>query len=577
MIRRILLPLLLLACALPASAQTVRGHVIERESQRPIAGAFVVLLDASGARVGATLSGAAGEYEHRAPRAGAYRLRVERIGAQTVTSPVIEIGAGATVAFEMQVETQTVMLPPITAAAESRCTVRPSGGVPLEQVWNEARKALALAAWTQEQGGVPFTNMMYDRTRELVSLRVAAEDRRMTSGYDRKTFFSAPAQELAARGYVRSDGAGSHLYFGVDAATLLSDAFLDTHCFRIHPGARGRPELAGLIGLQFEPVPGHRLPDVQGVLWLDRASSELRHLEFQYTRHLQPWPVPLERFGGRVEFTRLENGAWIVERWWIRMPQFASLVPSSVMVGNRNVRPEDLRTLNERELAAAAGLIGLTVREAGGDVMLVHDVNRIGAAGAGSASLEGLVVDSARGTPLAGATVYVAGTPHATRTDRAGRFRLHGLPDGTQRVSFFHPRTDSLLMVVPLRPVALAPGAATEVTLAVPRGGQCVVPDGSRPRAALVGHVRNADTDTEIAGASVVATLVNGSAREAFEGTDAMAAHSDAAGRYLLCGLPVGLDLMIEAAALTMPPKALRRTFPAAGLYYHEFLVSPNR
>lgn len=572
-----IITLLLLAFVAPLSAQTVRGRVTDRATQQPVVGAFVVLLDATGDGVRADISGPGGEFQHNAPGPGQYRVRVDRIGVQSVTSAPFQIGAGETVPFAMQVETRTVMLPPIVAETESRCTVRPSGGVPLERVWDEARKALSLAAWTEEQGGLPFTAMTYERTRELVSLKIAQEDRRMSSGYDRKTFFSAPARELAARGYVRDGGDGYHRYFGVDAPTLLSDEFLDTHCFRIAAAPRGRPELAGLIGLQFEPVPGHRLPDVQGTLWLDRATSELRHLEFQYTRHLQPWPVPQERFGGRVEFARLGNGAWIVERWWIRMPQFAPGVPSTVRIAGRTIRPEDLRTLGERDLAMAAAGIGLTVREAGGDVVLVHDVHRIGPATAGTAALDGVVVDSARGTPLPGALVYVVGTHHSVRTDAAGRFRLRGLPDGPQRVSFFHPRTDSLMLVVPLRQVALAPGATTEVTLAVPRGGQCSGPPGARSKAALAGHVRNADADTVIADAIVAATFVNGSAREAFEGADPLATHSDSAGRYLLCGLPLGVELVIEAAALTMPPRALRRTFPAEGLYYHEFLVSANR
>jgi hypothetical protein len=88
--------------------------------------------------------------------------------------------------------------------------------------------------------------------------------------------------------------------------------------------------------------------------------------------------------------------------------------------------------------------------------------------------------------------------------------------------------------------------------------------------------VRHADTDTVVADAIVAATFVNGSPR-AFEGPDALATHSDSSGRYLLCGLPVGLDLVIETAALALPPTALRRMFPAEGLYHHEFLLSANR
>jgi hypothetical protein len=575
MILRIL-PLLLLACAVPASAQTVRGHVTERETQRPIAGAFVVLLDASGTRVGATLSGPEGEFEHRAPRAGTYRLRVERIGTQTVTSPPIELGAGATVPFEMQVQTQTVMLPPIVAEAGARCTVRPSGGVPLEQVWDEARKALALAAWTQEQGGVPFTTMTFERTRDLVSLRIGEEERRMHSGLDRRTFFTAPPGELASRGYVRRDSEGNHLYFGVDAATLLSDAFLDTHCFRIVGSPASRPELAGLVGLHFEPVPGYPRPDVEGVLWLDRSTSELRHVEFRYTRHMQPMPVPLERFGGRVEFTRLENGAWIVERWWIRMPQFARTPPWSIKVGTRTIRTEQLASLNDRELAVAADIIGLTMREAGGEVLLVHDADRIGPARTGTARLEGVVVDGAEGTPLAGATVYVAGTNHSTRTDAAGRFRLLGLPEGTQRVSFFHPRTDELLLVVPLAEVALAPGQTASVTLAVPRDVQCPGPAGEQRYAALIGQVRNAEADSVLHNATIAATFERAGERRAAGAGQPLETRSDSAGRYLLCGLPLGADLNVRAAAASLRPETIQRKFDAEGLYHHDFTLSAN-
>jgi hypothetical protein len=571
MIRRIV-PLLLLAFAPALSAQTVRGHVIERGSQQPIAGAFVVLLDAGGFRVGATLSGPAGEFEHRAPHPGMYRLKVERIGAQTVTSPAFEIGAGAVVPYEMLVETRSVMLPAITATARTRCTVRPSGGVPLEQVWDEARKALALAEWTQEQGGVPFTSLTYERTRALGSLAVQDEERRMLSGFDRATFFSASARELADRGYVRPGPEGSYMYYGVDAANLLSDAFLDTHCFRLRAAPRDEPQL---LGLEFEPVPGHSLPDIRGVLWLDRRTSQLKHLEFNYTRHLWSQPMPAEHFGGRVEFARLENGAWIVERWWIRMPQVQNYAPSVVRVAGRVIRPEDLRILRGRDLANAAELLGVTVREAGGDVVLVHDVKRAGAAGTGTASLEGVVVDSGGGSPLAGATVYVAGTHHVTRTDRAGRFRLQGLPAGAQRVSFFHPRTDSLLLVMPLRDVTLAPHATTTVALGMPRTGQCAG-EGVR-RAALVGHVRSAQPDSVVADASVEALIVLGSAQEAYASSLPLATHSDSAGRYLLCGLPTGIELAITAVAPYLERATIRQTFRSEGLHHHDFTLSAKR
>jgi hypothetical protein len=63
-------------------------------------------------------------------------------------------------------------------------------------------------------------------------------------------------------------------------------------------------------------------PDVRGVLWLDARTAELRYLDYQYTRHLHLPGISPKPFGGRTEFRQLENGYWIAERWWIRMPEF---------------------------------------------------------------------------------------------------------------------------------------------------------------------------------------------------------------------------------------------------------------
>jgi hypothetical protein len=75
----------------------------------------------------------------------------------------------------------------------------------------------------------------------------------------------------------------------------------------------------GLIGLAFEPARKRRVADVKGVLWLDAATAELRHLEFTYTN--LPWDVPASRVGGRVEFEQLASGVWIVRRWYVRAPR----------------------------------------------------------------------------------------------------------------------------------------------------------------------------------------------------------------------------------------------------------------
>jgi hypothetical protein len=111
-------------------------------------------------------------------------------------------------------------------------------------------------------------------------------------------------------GYVVVDGDGWTDY-GPDAEVLLSDIFLRTHCFET------RAE-KGLVGLAFTPARGRNLPDVKGTLWVDPDNAELRYLEFTYTRIPERLNAP--KAGGRVEFMRVPNGAWIVRDWVIRMP-----------------------------------------------------------------------------------------------------------------------------------------------------------------------------------------------------------------------------------------------------------------
>jgi hypothetical protein len=96
---------------------------------------------------------------------------------------------------------------------------------------------------------------------------------------------------------------------------LLSDDFLDTHCFRMVRAEKDRP---GAVGLGFEPVKGRRVPEIKGTLWVDRGSAELRMLDYEYVN--VPSAVRTPGLGGRSEFARLATGDWIIKDWYIRLP-----------------------------------------------------------------------------------------------------------------------------------------------------------------------------------------------------------------------------------------------------------------
>src|SRR5207245_343222 len=95
-----------------------------------------------------------------------------------------------------------------------------------------------------------------------------------------RAFRSLPAAVLASDGYVVSDSSGVTFY-APDADVLLSDSFVNGHCFRFEPAPK---DAKNLIGVSFEPASDRRgMRDIEGTLWLDQRSAELEFLDFRYT------------------------------------------------------------------------------------------------------------------------------------------------------------------------------------------------------------------------------------------------------------------------------------------------------
>lgn len=449
----LLLPaLLLFGGAAPLPAQAAVGTVVDSAGGSPVSGALVVLLDRDGRTRAGALSNAAGRFSVQAPAPGTYRLRAERVGMAVALSPELALAAGQTREERIVLAAAPVPLDRVTVAGGSgrRCASRPQDGAQTAAVWEEARKALTSAAWAQEGRLFQYAASLYRRELDPGTLQVRDETRRSESRLTRHPFASLPADTLERQGYVRRTAEGT-FYYAPDPAVLLSPAFLDGHCFRL---AEPPPGEEALVGLAFEPARGRRLPDVEGTLWLDRKSSELRRLEYRY-RNLDA-SVPTDRVGGHAEFERLPTGAWIVRRWWIRMP--------AVLVEQTSRRLHEGMGVEQRQRERLAGL-----REEGGEVTSVL-------AGDGSplvtvrhAALAGVVYDSTRAAPLAGATVFVSGTALSARTGPDGRFRIEGVPPGEYAVSFFHPRLDTLDAAVAPRRVTVVDTGDAAVELGVPR------------------------------------------------------------------------------------------------------------
>jgi hypothetical protein len=516
---------------------TVRGRVTQAVSMQPLAGVFVSLLDASGRRSAAVLSNADGWFILRTSQPGTYSLRLELIGYATHHTAPFDV-ADTTVALDpVALQQSVITLASIEVAAEdARCRLPRDVGRETYRVWEEARKALTVAAWAEREAGMPYQIVQYELTRDLTSnaLRVDQPHRRhIRSQVGRSTFVAVDAGDLAANGFIRPADQG-FTYFGLDAATMLSEEFQRNYCLRVRY-SRGDD----LVGLAFEPI-SRGSPNAAGTLWLDRETMHIRSLEYRYTRHPHIGDVPLDLFGGRVEFEQLPNGAFIVSSWHIRMPQQGPQLASR------------LPPISSVRSTADWRMAGLMTREEGGAVRFLS-AGEPSAGERGDAVITGTVHDSTRQRPLAGATVFLHGTTHIATTDRLGRFRMRGLPEGEHQIAFFHPYTDTLGLAITTRPVS----TGSDVALHVPSASGCTPePDADPeiPTSHIIGFVLDGRGDP-VADAAVTAEFgppARWTLREAVRGVtrgrrDQVTRRSDADGRYLICDLPALWPIQLQA------------------------------
>jgi hypothetical protein len=352
-------------------------------------------------------------------------------------------------------------LPTLEVRVKSRCNARRLGGELATMLWDEVQKALTANAITETQRLVPLHLREFVREVDLAghAMREWVVVSRIVRG---SPFASLAPSALSTTGFVYEAG-DTAVFAGPDAALMLSGEFVATHCFYAVEGA------GPLAGLAFQPTSGRRVPDVSGTLWVDRESNELRYLNFSYTG--LPGVLNRKELGGRVEFTRLPGGRWIISYWHIRMPRIETQ-SFELRHGAREVT--DVKGYTDR---------GGRAEVAGDTLGLIH-----------RAILTGRVYDSIAGKGLAGALVWVRGTRDTMPTDGAGRFEMALELTGDQTVSLRHPRV-GLLGESTDRTVLLSLGDTTKVQFVVPSVATFVRAFcRNRPgRVSVVGVARKAD------------------------------------------------------------------------------------
>jgi hypothetical protein len=296
-----------------ASAQMVRGTVLDSLTGAPVHDALVMLIGNDGAPLARALSLDGGTYAVVAPQPGRYSIRAKRIGYRAVESVPFVIAEGEVRVHDILAPTVRVHLPRVTVHAERHCVVRPGDGFPAFQLWEEIRTALYQTALAQRGDLFQTTARRWSREMDTLARFVHRDSSWLLTGMAQGPFVAVPAEHLDRVGFIEQKSPGTWFFYAPDADVLLSEVFLTGHCFRVVPGEEG------LLGLAFQPAKKRKIADVEGVLWLDSATAALQHLEFRYTK--LPRGVPLSRVGGRVEFEQLASGLWIVRRWYVRAPR----------------------------------------------------------------------------------------------------------------------------------------------------------------------------------------------------------------------------------------------------------------
>jgi len=394
-----------------AAAQTVTGSVVDAGGV-PVPGVVIQLLDSTSSAIARTISGARGEYRIVAPHPGTYRLHTLRIGFRPQTSAPFRLASAETRQTRLVLASAAFALDTIRVASNATCGLARDSAAATFAVWEQARAALEATSVTIDQTTLTAASVSYEQEIDARTQIVRGQSSGARSDAGIRPWTAASPDSLHRAGYVVYEKSAVITYHAPDITTLLSPEFAADHCLRL--AASPDP---GLLGLAFEPIDNRRrVAEIRGTLWLDRASAELRTIDFGFVNIPR---AQSENASGKIDFARLDNGAWVISRWSIQMPEV------QVEIVGADMYP------TVQFLKRTGGSLSLVMR--GSDTLWSQHW----------APVTGIVVDT-KNAPVVGARLTLVGTGLTTSADTNGLFMFRSVAPGRYSIEARTASLDSI-------------------------------------------------------------------------------------------------------------------------------------
>ena len=541
-----------------ASSQQISGVVRVNSTDAAMGETSVVLIDSTGAIAAIATTASTGTFTLRAPKAGTYRIRARRIGFLPDSSDYLTLSTGhESQRINLSLNPFPVRLVRVAVEEARRCVIAPQAGVAVFRLWQEAQSALTATVARSHDARVGFALRRFERKVDPRTGQVEESRSWDSRAVTSEPYASIPAESLAAHGFVVPEGR-MLVYYAPDARTLISDAFARTHCF--HPTEeRSRP---GLIGLAFEPttqrINDRSVRDVSGTLWFDRATLDLRSLDFEYSGNSGRVTDADAAATGHLDYERLPDESWIVSHWLIHMPVIAVTTTVTAPNGLASEGGGITLSLNRARYVTS-------VWEAGGDVrnaLALASAHDSSTAVSAFGAIHGTVVDTTpsgaregvrgvRVTLHPGSTPLDSTTRYSAFTDSSGSFAIDSIAPDTYSLQMGSARLDTLGIAIMERTVPVEAATQQSFVTIVPTAANVVYNmcrNNLRPREAILHGMVTTAANDPISRARVDVSwfAVTDSRQNHFAAaTHNVATYSDEHGTYLICGIPVDRPLKI--------------------------------